>query len=277
MDKEFLLDLINNNPLVLLAIKDKNSIDFINNQLPYSVGIEIECNSLDNFNESIFKKIPDIMAVACDSGEKRFRIPNGLKGIICLYNICQELPKYCSLNTGSGIHYHIDCTETCKKLHNRQVIKRNNDWIISDLTRWETAIDTKSSYAKCDLLRCWCHFSTEFYTIEIRIGEMTFDYNTMIKRILDGNRIVKKLKQIELGEDFVTEHLKNHFQDIDVSKILLYLKVSNLSQLDQSEIKIETMRSAVKELEKNLKAFDIVSTYYSTATITIKSRVKKFI
>jgi hypothetical protein len=274
MDKEFLLDLINNNPIVLLAIKDKNSIDFINNQLPYSTGIEIECNSLDNFDESIFEKIPDIMAVNCDSCEKRFRIPNGLRGIICLYNICQELPKYCSLNLGSGIHYHIDCTETSKKLHTKQVINRNNNWIIDDLARWETAKDTTSNDAKCDLIRCWCHFSTEFYTIEIRIGEMTFDYSTIIKRILDGNRIVKKLKQIELGESFVTEHLKDHFQPIDTSKILLHLKISNLTQL---ETKIETMRSAVKELEKNLKAFDVVSTDYSTATITIKSRVKKFI
>lgn len=98
-------------PQVLLKFTDKNPrlLEYINDYLPYSVGIEIECNSefSDDDIYEVFSKIPDIMDISGGDYEVRFRIPNGLKGLICLYNICIELPKYFTLNKGSGRVCHL--------------------------------------------------------------------------------------------------------------------------------------------------------------------------
>ena len=58
---------------------------------PYSVGFEIETNTQ---NIRIFDEIPYLIANASSVNELRFRIPNGIKGIQCLFNISIYLKKY---------------------------------------------------------------------------------------------------------------------------------------------------------------------------------------
>lgn len=196
---EMLKEAIFQFPSTLKGINNPLATDLINYYLPYSTGFEVECNSLDSFNINDFKKIDNILDVNCDSNEKRFRIPNGLNGLICLYEICDALVDNCSLNMGSGIHYHIDMTDVWDKGVDKEFVKKVNNYIIGELTKWETAKDIKSEYAKCEYnRRAWVNFQPDFKTCEIRIGEMTFNYQQILKRVIDANRIVRNVKNILL-------------------------------------------------------------------------------
>lgn len=185
-------------PLSLKSIKNDILINQINNFLPYSVGLEIECNQKDTFNVNRFERIPDIMAVDCDSGEQRFRIPNGIKGMICLFNICKELKINSELNPLSGIHYHIDMTDVFH-LVNKEIIAENEAWILDELDTWEDAKDTGQARV-CRLdSRCYVQFQSQFKTAEIRIGAQSFDYDFIIKRVIHANQIIRKFKEILLA------------------------------------------------------------------------------
>lgn len=239
-NKELIKELIYTNPLALLAFKDKESIAYIDSFIPYSTGFEIECNSLDHFNAKEFLKIPDIIHVSCDSSEKRFRIPNGLKGIICLSNITNILPIQCSLNMGSGIHYHIDCTDVFKEINNAKFIKENNDWIIRDLILWNTAKEVNAN-AVVSQHRAWVRLADEHQTIEFRIGEMSFDYTTIITRIIDCNRIVKLVK------DACGKAREVIYGSLDVANLFNYLKSNSNAKEDVLRRQLELILAARQE------------------------------
>lgn len=182
------------NPLILTSIKSPGILRAIDDYLPYSTGFEIECNWLPNFNIKEFESIPDIMHVDCDGGEQRFRIPKGLKGLICLYNISEALKRNCSLNLSSGIHYHVDMTDIYDVLTN-EVIQENSDWILKRLDEWKYDGAYNSRSVCFGIGSTWMRFQSGFKTAEIRIGEMTFDYNVLSKRIIDANSIIRELRE----------------------------------------------------------------------------------
>lgn len=275
MNKELILKCIYENPLVLLAFKNQESIDYINSFLPYSTGFEIECNKLLIYDKKNFASIPNILDVNPSDNEQRFRIPNGIRGFICLYFIAQALKTNCSLNTGSGVHYHVDCVDIFKDMNNDTFIAANNDWIIEELIEWKTALDINSHNAKCSQGRAWVRYAYEHRTIEIRIGEMSFEYEVLVKRIIDSNRIVKKLKGKLLDSKELEDRIK--FSPIDTSVILKYLKESNLSG---KEKEISILKNKLEEKKKELSKFlDTSETQTSLEDIkrTVSSRVKKFI
>ena len=213
--------IIYNYPLSLNNLKNEYLIEQASSYLPYSVGFEIECNSkyTDNKISEVFSKIPDIMDVSGGNYEVRFRIPKGIKGMICLYNICLKLPQYFTLNIGSGIHYHIDFTDF-PEAFNHDFIKKHNDYIIKELIKWKTALDTKSVNAKCYLnTRGWVQFQSGFKTMEVRIGEMTFDYTTIIKRMIDCNRIAKEIKG-DINYEEKLNKLRNKLKQLNEEEIM---------------------------------------------------------
>lgn len=233
---KLLEDAVYNHPQVLLDLKNKSLLDIIDYMLPYSTGFEIECNS--NFSsceiEDIFEKIPDIMHVSGGDSEVRFRIPNKLKGLICLQNICNLLPDYFTLNKGSGIHYHVDMTDVFD-LINLDFVNTHNDYVINELIKWETAKNVTNHNAKCFYNnRGWVNFQPEFKTCEIRIGEMTFDYNVISKRIIDANRIVRHLKnQFNPSEKLKTLELKLQKLNIREDEINI---LSNYNEIIKTRI-----------------------------------------
>lgn len=224
-----------------------------NNYLPYSVGIEIEANQKDNFVHKIFEGIPDIIEVYCSGSEQRFRIPNGIKGLICLYNICMILPRYCELNTQSGIHYHIDMTESYH-LFNDRFIQKNKKWILEELDTWEY----KGTYNTRDIQfsdhHRWLRFQSCFKTAEFRIGEMSFDYKVLIKRIIHASSIIRRLKT-DLGIDTTNVPINN----VNNKLILDWLK-ANITKtkvvkpkyekpvkvIEGSPMTLEEIRNAIK-------------------------------
>ena len=133
MEKEvenIVKEMIYSSPLPLLSIKDEKIIDFVNSFLPYSTGFEIECNQGKNFNVENFENIPDIISVNIDSSEQRFRVPNGIKGIICLYNICEQLKLNSEENPLSGIHYHVDMIDVNEEIPSETYVKNNQESLL---------------------------------------------------------------------------------------------------------------------------------------------------
>lgn len=197
-----------------MALNDEKLLKVADSYLPYSTGLEFECRSkvfggewnnseyyqiLDNAQVP-YKAIPDIMDVNFDSTEQRFRIPEGHKGMIALYRICQNLKQHSFINKESGIHYHIDITKyrhlffDCPYDYEGKssVVRTHKDWVLKALDSW----GYKGTYNSREFRTSkggWIGMRTSTNTLEIRIGEMSFDYPVLINRIIHAQRIVKKL------------------------------------------------------------------------------------
>lgn len=188
-------DAIYKYPLSLLNIKDENILKVIDNYLPYSHGMEFECMQKNTYKQQYFDSIPNILAVNVDTSEQRFRIPNGLKGMICLYHICERMREYSIVDLDSSNHYHTDMTDVEDFTHNYDNIqfrKDNESWIIDELRLWKSYRTDNSAH-----LGAWFKYN-DLGTLEIRIGEPTFDYEIIIKRLIQCGKIVTKLKKFIL-------------------------------------------------------------------------------
>lgn len=223
IDKILLKEIQECTPLALLAITDKELINRINNLVPYSTGFEIECNYRQNcYVEENFRTIPDIMHVYNDSTEQRYRIPNGLKGIICLYNICEQLRINSELNPLSGIHYHVDCTDySMQLLLDENFMKTNEQWILNELSTWKYKGTYNSKGISIPHYHTGNWMRNNTGTLEFRIGEMTFDFKLLLERITHCNEIVRVLKE-KIHTSLLT------FDEVDRDKILFYYKNSEL-------------------------------------------------
>lgn len=196
IDNEFIRieKLIYEFPIPLLSIENKEIIKTIDTYLPYSIGIEFECFQKSTYDIKRFKNIPYIMAVEVDCSEQRYRIPNGLKGLVCLYHICTEMKYNSELDLRSSNHYHFDFTDVLIKKNecefeniNEFINIKNTEFIFNELIKWETAFDLSRKDN-------WIRFFNPLGTLEIRIGEPTFEYDIIVKRLIDGCRISKYLK-----------------------------------------------------------------------------------
>lgn len=233
---------IYNTPLILLIINNEDIINKINNILPYSTGIEIECNMLNNFDKKYFELIPNIIDVNCDSREQRFRIPNGINGMICLYNICNQLKINSELNYGSGIHYHIDTTGFNDKIYKK--LQENSEYILNELDNWKY----KGNYNKRKIEEgnSWIRQQLVFQTIEFRIGEMSFDYNLLIKRIIHCQKIIKNL----VNNYNIIDNIK--FNKLDKEYLIEYFKNNDINEIKYLQNKNELKE--YKELLENFKS-----------------------
>lgn len=249
-----------NSPLSLLAISEEKLIQEINDYLPYSIGMEFECHQKKIYNSLNFERIPDILDVNVDDSEQRYRIPNGLKGLVCLWNICEQLKLNSDLDMSSSVHFHFDMTEIYAKenLIPKELLSKQTDWIIEELKKWQTALDYTNVYS-------WIRYFNALGTLEIRIGEPTFDYEILIKRVLDGCRITKQLKT-EINIDFQ----EPIYQIIDKNKILEYIKTVNYN--DYYSNKLQVLNERLKELEKQP---EIVKKVEINEKEIIKSRIQR--
>lgn len=215
--KERIEDCIYKYPQSLLSFKHQPLIhDIVKDYLPYSTGFEIECSwkeTKHNKQENDFKDILNIVDVNCDGNEQRYRIPNGINGLICLEEISKLLKINSKLNPLSGIHYHVDMTD-CFTLVNQKFVDINRDWILKELDTW----NYKGTYNNRNVSiggSCWLRFSSEHKTAEFRCGEMTFEYEELVKCIISTNSIVKRLKeQLNHGNPELTK-LQNQLKELE--------------------------------------------------------------
>lgn len=228
------------NPLVLLTVKDETILNQFNNLIPYSTGFEIECDKKSSYNVLDFTTIPYIMDVNTDSSEQRYRIPNGIRGLICLFIICEQLKNNSELNFGSGIHYHLDTTDCFDELQGIAI--KNKDWILNELDTWDLKGCTQPRTIQDKNRGNGFIVFNSLRTFEFRIGEMSFDYEILVNRIIHANNIVKRLKdEINISEPT--------FEPVDSSLILTYLK-NNKSIAGKKLIEAENKLKEFKEEKK---------------------------
>lgn len=228
---DLIRECVYNTPYILLSLS-KEHLEIANSYLPYSTGFEIECFKKETFNEEAFRKIPDIMEINCDVGEQRFRIPNGVRGLICLYNISQELKRNSELNEGSGIHYHIDMTDFTDFWENNgePYIENHADYILTELDKWNYQGNYNLRVLNYSTSHNWMRFPTDFKTAEIRIGEMTFDYKLLVERITHANSIIKTLKEEETLCPFIP------LTNVDKQILLEYYKNTSNGKKDSNKM-----------------------------------------
>lgn len=170
--------------------------------LPYSTGFEIECNMKPGYRADVFTNIPNIMEADVNGYEQRFRIPEGLEGLKCLFEISSNLKEQALFNPDSGIHYHIDCTDVYKYF-TTEFVAKHKEWMLTELDSWNYQGKYNKRNIEFSFSHNWVRFQETFKTMEFRLGEMTFDYELLFKRITHANAIVRRLKEelIETVED----------------------------------------------------------------------------
>lgn len=260
MEESLIRECILHSPLALLGFKGREVLEVCSKLLPYSAAFETECNMLPNFSKHAFTSIPDIMDVNVDTGEQRFRIPPGIHGIICLYNISYQLSLNSELNPKSGNHYHTDFTDVWSKI-DANFKQRNEQWVLKELDTWGYTGGYNKRYIANGTGAPWVRFNG-LMTMEVRIGEMTFDYEVLIKRILHCQDIARRLK-LDLGYEAPIV-----IKPIDGVAIIEYIQLAG----DPHAQKIYKLRSQLAELE----AEEIIAheTSYEEMMRVINNRVK---
>lgn len=262
---ELLEEIIYNAPLVLLTLDNKEMINLANDYLPYSTGFEIECHYGKDYNVENFKKIPNILHVNNTSGEQRYRIPSGIKGMLCLYNISQQLKLNSELNPGSGVHIHVDMTDYTKEISNKYILD-NKEWVLNELDSW----GYKGGYNSRRVGQGkggWLGFRNstgwDTGTAEFRCGEMTFEYKELLKNIISANSIIRRVKAAH-GLAYITPEI----QDIDAEPILAYSSITNLQ-----EANVIHLHNKLKELQLEIE--ELQPSKYEEMMRVIKNRVTR--
>lgn len=187
-NSEVIKEAIYNNPTVLLNLNNNIVNDHIDSFLPFSMGFEFEADNYEksSFKTEYFTSIPDIMNADFDYNEHRYRIPTGLKGLVCLFTLCETLKKHTILDLDSSIHYHTDLTDIYDNMIESKHYGQEIGSIQEKLKEWGTA-------KNLDSINGWCKLNS-LKTLEIRIGEPTYDYSIIIKRVFSCTEIARDLK-----------------------------------------------------------------------------------
>lgn len=170
--------------------------------LPHSIGIEIECGYNKSIDLNIIKeewsKLPIMEKNSPNDGENKFRIDNGKNGLIGLFEVSNYCKQYLLLNEGSGIHYHVDAPWVGKIEKINHEPKGLNDFvrdfILKELDSWNYKGTYNIRNISYDTKGHWVNMRSDFGTVEYRIGEMTFDYPLLLKRILHISKLTEYLR-----------------------------------------------------------------------------------
>lgn len=174
----------------------------LNKALPCRIGIEFELAG--NFSEGFNADHPEFMGKHMnetltkfykvreinsdyvsqdveDIKEIRVSIDN-FRQLTGLYNFMQDLPKYCRIHEGGGIHIHVDMTEFdflhCKQ---RKVVKNYITNRLNEIGKIFPKYKGKyNKKAVGDVAKAtWVNMS-RLGTLEFRTAPLTFDYNTLM-------------------------------------------------------------------------------------------------
>lgn len=225
-DVELIKRCVYHTPLALTSLPEHLKVK-VNELIPYDTGIEVECSNRGIIPDKmeVFSAIPELKALDLNSYEQRFRLPSGIDGLICLYKISLLLKDKFGLNPLSGIHYHTDLNDldpdTVKEFFHKREDSRFlelEETLLTELDSW----DYKGKYNKRGLgyssKSNWVTFNS-IGTLEVRTGEMTFDYEVLVKRVLHCqylNKIFRSYISCEtLSLKFLNEKLKKLKEQIN--------------------------------------------------------------
>lgn len=211
------------NPTIL---KRNSFIDeFCLYYLPNDCGIEIETELLISVSDfdaiSKFEKISGIKEFRIGEYESKFRIPNGFEGFVCLYDILDTIKETHYNSVHSTHHYHIDMTDWFERFNFENFIENKYDELmLQELDIWDY------QYAKNNRRVCkgtkysWVNFRESFKTCEFRCSDSTFDYQTVILRLIHASKLITDLKNNDLINSSVVI-LKNNLSKLKETKTII--------------------------------------------------------
>ena len=194
-----LRDCVFHNPLGLSCLPSKTR-QLADWYLPRDTGIEFEVMAPENSDFTMLSNEVNALGlrdIAYSYKEQAFRICSGEEGMIQLYKLSHILKKHLLLNPGSGIHYHTSCPNIITKYSNLNLLTKEStsELFLKELDSW----GYKGGYNKrvLDVMskRSCINLRSDFNTVEYRIGEMTFDYDLLIKRIVHCHSITRKIER----------------------------------------------------------------------------------
>ena len=197
---DLLLKGFTTNPFILevnLSEENKKKLDLL---IPYSVGIEVETEPLEEVNcgdltKQFKNNHPEVLDIDFNSNEQRIRIPSGFIGAKCLYKFSEYLFNNFKFNLSSGLHYHVDFSEL-ESFPTEEDIKNNGEWILKELDSWNYGGSYNIRAVAYNSKGNWVNLRSYLKTMEVRIGNMTFDYKTLIARVMHVNEIAYKFKNL---------------------------------------------------------------------------------
>jgi hypothetical protein len=195
------------------AFDSKITKGIMYDMIPFRSSVEIECikslsRTLSPFekNNTYLKRRYDIIDYSDDRNasksmsEHRISIINYSQAS-GLYKVLFDMKKHCQLNEASGIHIHIDAHKIAKEkfLLTDRNLEKTRKFLESKLNYIDSIFGGyKGRYNDKGI-----GFESKSYwiniryknlgTIEFRTAPMTFEYSTIIKWIVECNKIVKEL------------------------------------------------------------------------------------
>lgn len=206
-------------PLVVQDTPDAREVaDYL---LPFGIGIEFECDQGEDYDVRAFEEIDGIVEVRVDSAEQRYRIVKGFDGLKALYRLSRTLIRYSRLNLGSGIHYHIglnDYFEDFVQLYEEDKDHILKDTILKELDKW----NYEGTYNRRAVTfhRTWVRLNKHYQTAEVRIGEMTFNYELLFKRITHACSIFRECLDGFEQKRLIKDNPWLLYEDQDIKEIL---------------------------------------------------------
>lgn len=191
---------VRTNPKVLTALKDPKKIAYANSFLPKDTGIEFEVALIhDNTAEGLYRyyiksnhidyslvrnTMTGFNRDTASYPEKRFRIKNGVQGMIQLFNISLFMTKYGLLNEKSVIHMHVG-TEIIPKTKYSWMTSTSSPIEVTNLAKKYLHLFDPSMHDlhnRSELTKQnWINFNSRYNTLEYRGIPLSFKYSHLIR------------------------------------------------------------------------------------------------
>ena len=258
---------IKNNPLLIGSLLKDTSINKgmiyreLNKAVPCRIGIEFELSG--SFREGFIKthgvskenidktmtNYYDVYSISSDSWyesadylyEIRVSILN-FKQLKGLYKFMQDLPKFCKLHEGGGIHIHVDISKYfplySKEKELQKYIERHLQEVISIFPKYtgkynkrEVGISKKATYLNISNKK----------SLEFRIAPLSFDYTTVINWVIQcikfRNKVIHdcRLKQSPTPEHTI-KSVQEELSDINIYSTRLNSSLSSIDTTNYGNI-----------------------------------------
>ena len=196
-----LRDCVFHNPLGLSCLPSK-TIQLAHWYFPRDAGIEFEielpnlCNNAGDvwslcpegfLSEDLINEIDELQLrdKSYQYKEQTFRISSGEQGMIQLYKLSHILKKYFSLNPP------LINTSNCSRVLENKI---TGEIFLKELDSWGYNGIFNQRELRVMSKGTWINLRWDYGTVEYRIGEMTFDYDLLIKRIVHCHSITRKIE-----------------------------------------------------------------------------------
>lgn len=259
---------VNSNPHALAYLDDKLK-NIVECMLPTTTGFEFETDLVDGFIDKLSELQLGGGTYQSDD-ELRFTIPKGIIGMQKLYDMLDYMKANVPINEVNGIHIHIYIPNKYKKLVNR--ILEDNTSNHHVILSWLDKYKYEGNYNKREVTqgsngRYWVRLNNDGDTIEFRIFKMTFEYEKLIKIIIDLHKLMWYIytNAEKLIPKYKNLNLSARFRDMDWHRKAAFVQghFKTLEELQKSRRQNAAKKAAIKKKIKRESAI-VVDSYAET-------------